>query len=125
MPFTLIAPDAIDIEGTHYGIPVSTYGEDGDMLALGHHPRRTALAAFNRHARLWIGWPNIADDYSARAQDWLNAVTDRWATFNVPDPERGEDTDCTWYVRWCTPDTPDARPVTWLPASPTTAPKES
>lgn len=113
-PGTLVADPHMD--DTNYGIPVSLIGEDGALVALGHHPRRRVIAAFNKHSREFQGVPNLADDFSAKAQEWLDRLDYRWATFNAPDPERGEDPDCSWWARWCTPDTPGARPVTLLPA---------
>lgn len=40
---------------TCYGVRVVVLGEDFDLLALGHHDRRRALAAFNRYSRRVIG----------------------------------------------------------------------
>jgi hypothetical protein len=100
---------------TNYGIHMAPLGEDGDdILALGHHGKRKALAAFNRYARTVIGLPNIADDFQARAQDWFDAIEQRWAVFTVPDPEEGQDPDWAWYATWCGPETPGAVPVTLL-----------
>lgn len=113
-PGEIVADPRMD--DINYGIPVSAIGEDGALLALGHHSRRHTLAAFNRYGRQFPGWFNLAEDYSAKAQPWLDALDYRWATFTVPDPAKGEDPDCSWWVHWCTPDTPDARPVTLLPA---------
>lgn len=117
MPTTLLAPDAIEIEGTHYGIPVSTYGEDGDMLAIGHHDPRRALAAFNRHSRRFLGLVNILDDRCADAGDVGNLLADlipRWGLFRLPRPELEEDPDYVWVMEECTADTPGAMPVTIL-----------
>jgi hypothetical protein len=112
-PGSVIAePEMAD---TNYGIRMAPIGEDGDMLALGHHEPRKALAAFNRYARIICGWTNIADD-RARAQDWLDRIDQRWALFTVPDPEQGEDPDYAWYSTWCSPETPGALPVTILTA---------
>lgn len=101
------------MEDTHYGIPVAHIGEDGEMLALGHHSTRRALAAFNRHARDFAGLTNLADDGSARTNDWASAISQRWAIFRKPDPQ-WEDPDYTWVADWSNPDAPGARPVTLL-----------
>jgi hypothetical protein len=86
---------------TNYGIHMAPLGEDGDdILALGHHGKRKALAAFNRYARTVIGLPNIADDFQARAQDWFDAIEQRWAVFTVPDPEEGQDPDWAGSMRF-------------------------
>jgi hypothetical protein len=97
-------------EDTHYGIPVMHIGEDGDMLALGHHEPRRALAAFNRHARVFCGLANVADDRSAKASDFLNDISQRWGQFRKPIPADAEDPDCEWYLDPCAPDAPNATP---------------
>lgn len=102
------------MEATHYGIPVAHIGEDGDMIALGHHSPRRALAAFNRHARKVVGLVNIADDRSDRAEDWLSGISQTRAVFREPDPNDPYEADWTWVVDWSDPDHPDARPVTLL-----------
>jgi hypothetical protein len=113
-PGSVIAdPEMAD---TNYGIRMAPIGEDGDMIALGHHDPRKALAAFNRYARIICGLSNIADDSRALAQDWLKGIDQRWALFTVPDPEQGQDPDWTWYSTWCSPETPGALPVTILSA---------
>lgn len=113
-PGSVIAePETAD---TILGIRMAPIGEDGDMLALGHHDKRKALAAFNRYARTVIGIVNLADDFSASAQDWLNSIDQCWALFTTPDPGLGQDPDWTWYVTWCKPETPGALPVTLLRA---------
>jgi hypothetical protein len=105
-----------EMADTNYGIHMAPIGEDGDMLALGHHGKRKALAAFNRYARIICGWPNIADDFGALAKPWFDRIDERWALFATPDPEQGEDPDCAWYSTWCSPETPGALPVTVLTA---------
>lgn len=96
-PFT---PTAADMEAVHYGIAVCHIGEDGDMLALGHHAPYKALAAFNRHARVFVGLANLFDDRSLRVADVIADIAPKWATFAPPDPELGEDRDCPWYAHW-------------------------
>jgi hypothetical protein len=103
-----------ETEDTHYGIPVAHVGEDGDLLALGHHDRRKTLAAFNKHARTFIGLPNVADDFSAHAEDWLNAIRLRWAVFAVPDPEMAEDPEWTWAARFSDGPIHNAQPIMYL-----------
>lgn len=120
MPETAIAPGTVltdpEMEATHYDIPVVCFGEDGDMLALGHHEPRRALAAFNRHARTFIGLSNVADEPGALAQDWLDAIREGWVVFATPDPEQGDDPDYVWYAHPAKPDAPNAQPVTFLNA---------
>ena len=117
MTSELFNPSASDMEAVHYGIPVSGYGEDGAMLALGHHDTRRAFAAFNRHARVCCGLANLADDQGADLDDWLLCIEELWVIFRRPDPARGDDPDCAWYFDRVTAATPGAQPVTYLDAS--------
>jgi hypothetical protein len=111
-------PTTEQMEGTHYGVAVCSLGEDGDMLALGHHEPRKALAAFNRHARVFLGLANLFDDRSVKAADALEDVSAKWALFGPPDPaNQWEDPDCDWYVNSAaTAETPGAVPVMLLRA---------
>ncbi|WP_399559380.1 hypothetical protein [Streptomyces chartreusis] len=104
-----------EMEATYFGTPVSHIGEDGDMLALGHPGIRRAFAAFNRHARVFCGLANLADDSHATAGAWADAISERWAIFRKPDPDsEWEDPDYDWIAQWVEPGTPGARPVTVL-----------
>jgi hypothetical protein len=81
----------------HYGIRVAYLGEDGDMIALGHHDSRRVVAAFNRHARHHSCWLNMADDTEATYADVINALQ---ATYVTEDLVCGscnddDDDDCT------------------------------
>ncbi|RSS59841.1 hypothetical protein [Streptomyces sp. WAC01280] len=120
MATTTIQPGAIitdpETGATYFGIPVVYFGEDGDMLALGHHTPRRALAAFNRHARS-IGLRNVADDPQAEAEDWLDAISQTWLVFTRPNPAEGDDPDYVWYAVPATAETPNAMPVTLLTAA--------
>jgi hypothetical protein len=113
---TVIVTDP-ETDATHYGIPVCHIGEDGNMLALGHPGARRAFAAFNRHARVFCGLANLADDQSADLDDWLLCIQELWVIFRRPDPARGDDPDCTWYFDRVTSTTPGAQPATYLDAS--------
>ncbi|OQQ13023.1 hypothetical protein B0675_40100 [Streptomyces sp. M41(2017)] len=101
-------------EATHYGISVCNIGEDGDMLALGHPGDRRALAAFNRHARVFIGLCNLADDPRATLSEWVGSTQEKWVIFRKPDPEQGEDPDYVWVCDDADASTPGALPVTVL-----------
>lgn len=104
-----------EMEATHYGIRVAYYGEDGAMLALGHLGDRRAIAAFNRHARVFLGFDNLADDHSSRASDWAELIEQRWATFRKPNPNSlYEDPSWVWVVDWATAEQAGAQPVTVL-----------
>lgn len=110
-------PTAKHMEDSHYGIAVCHLGEDGDMLALGHHEPRKVLAAFNRHARVFLGLTNLFDDRSVKAADVLEDISAKWAVFGPPDPERGEEPSYPWYADWSgTAETPGAMPVMILRA---------
>jgi hypothetical protein len=104
-----------EMEDTHYGIKVSHIGEDGDLIALGHHSDLRTLAAFNRHMRVFLGLANLADDRSSTAAEWVPALQRKHAVFRTPDPDNEfEDPEWSWVAHWCDTDTPDARPVTLL-----------
>ncbi|BEL07866.1 hypothetical protein Q0Z83_060570 [Actinoplanes sichuanensis] len=63
-----------DLEGFEefFGIKVSTLGEDGGMVALGHHEPKRALAAFNAYAKS-LGFTDL-DDFSSFGGDWAKAL---------------------------------------------------
>lgn len=72
-----------DLKGftIYYGVPVSDIGEDGNLIALGHHDTRQVLAAFNRHARTFWG---LTDLYDGRLPMFprhhaVEDVCERWA----------------------------------------------
>lgn len=48
-----------------YGVPVCAIGEDGDLVALGHHEPRRVIAAMNAYSRRLIGLGNLYDDEGA------------------------------------------------------------
>jgi hypothetical protein len=104
------APTANDMEAVHYGILVSTYGEDGNMLALGHHTPRQAFAAFNKHARTYLGLANFADDRNAHLDDWIDEIHHTWVTFHRSEPGA----DWTWEARPANQNTPGAVAITLL-----------
>jgi len=103
-----------ETEDTHYGIPVCHIGEDGDMLALGHPGIRRAFAAFNRHARVFCGLANLADDRGSALADWSDAISEEWVIFRKPDPAQDEDPDYEWIFDRVAEGTPGAQPVTIL-----------
>lgn len=90
------------MEGTHYGIPVSSLGEDGDLIALGHHDDDKALEAFRAHTGLAL------DD---------ERITCGWACFYKPQPGSDEwEEEYSWVAEPATADIPGALPVTYLVA---------
>lgn len=107
---TFVTPEP---EATHYGVPVTCIGEDGDLLAFGHHTPRRALAAFNLHARNDLGLLNLVDDRSATAAECLAYISQGWAQFRKPLSDSGdEDPDWEWVMEWCTEDDENATAVT-------------
>lgn len=100
-------------EAVHYGIPVTSIGEDGDMLAIGHHDPRRALAAFNRHARVQWGLANVVDDRSASAAELLGDIAQGWGVFRKPWPgSEDEDPDWEWVMERCSETDEHATPYT-------------
>lgn len=75
---TQILPDLSGFEA-HYGIRVSYIGEDGYMVALGHHDdKRRVIAAMNRLARKQAGLSNMRDDHRATYEDAVGRLYDDW-----------------------------------------------
>lgn len=79
-PVDLLVPAARDSRipalsdfDVHFGIPVSAIGEDGNLIALGHHTPKAALAAFNAYARRTIGLVDLLDG-RGRWQEALDGV---------------------------------------------------
>lgn len=107
-----------ETDDTQFGIAIAHVGEDGNLLALGHHDKRKTLAAFNRHGRTFLGWLNLAEDHSATADEWLGLITPRWAVFAVPDPLKGQDPDCTWWATFHDAPVEGAQPVMHLRVHP-------
>lgn len=117
----------------HFGIPISSIGEDGDMLALGHHEPKVALAAFNAYAKK-LGFLDLLDGGKHDQQAWkdaLDAVDRRWAVLltdlcracmkeplaraDCPDCQavREITKDGAWWIAYdATEDEPGAFPVT-------------
>jgi hypothetical protein len=113
----------------HYGVHVSYVGEDGEMIALGHHDPRRVVAAFNREARVHSFLTNMCDDsrafYSDVADD-LQQLHARLATACDEADQPDHDDDCgecaeirkaDWFIRWdVNPEDPGAFPITaWTP----------
>ncbi|MGW5690288.1 hypothetical protein ACWEWX_04760 [Streptomyces asiaticus] len=102
-------PTANDMEAVHNGILVTSYGEDGNMLAIGHHDPHQVLDAFNHLAHAY-GLDNVADDPNANMDDWRDAIRHGWLTFHRGEPN----SDLVWEGKPATEDTPGAVAVTLL-----------
>jgi hypothetical protein len=112
----------------HYGVRVAYVGDDGEMMALGHHEPRRVVAAFNREARVHSWLTNMCDDDRAWYRDVADDLRQEYgvlATACEGADQPDHDDDCgecyeirksDWYVRWGEADTPGAFPVTtWMP----------
>jgi hypothetical protein len=135
-------PAPADLEGfaTHYGVPITFIGDDGDrVIALGHHQPRRALAALNRYTRIDLGW-TLANEQHSSAAELLAGFEHRWATIKthcdrhpgcggtalVTEPGGFKYPACydclniaasDWWLDWSdsnSADTPGAFPVTFL-----------
>ena len=113
---TVYAITPADMEKTHYGVPVSHIGQDGEsLLALGHHEPRRVLAAWNRHHRTFVGLSGLFDEPSLTVADVLPDIRTAWAIFRTPDPANDwENPECPWVAEWAAEDAPGAVPVMWI-----------
>lgn len=110
-----LTPD--DFEATYDGIPVCSSGEDGDMIALGHHAPEVALAAFNRHAREVLKIENVLADDAATPEelaDLTDCITQSWGLAYAATEEEQDHLGWSWRLETATADTPGAIPYTFL-----------
>ncbi|WP_433893055.1 hypothetical protein [Streptomyces sp. CA-111067] len=106
-----------DFEATYDDIAVCCSGEDGDMIALGHHDPTTALAAFNRHATEYLGLANIVDDATLPAAElasYAKHITQHWGTVRKATEAEQDNEGWSWCLESAIKDTPGAIPYTWL-----------
>lgn len=135
IPPTIQLPD-LDGFVEHYGVKVALIGEDGDWaVALGHVEPRRALAAFNRMARVDLGWRDFLGEFHSYGDvdEALSAIKQTWAALKTEcdyypgcgGPDHAEDscTECReiraagWWLDWddkVTADTPGAFPITYI-----------
>jgi hypothetical protein len=124
---TTIAPPLPTLPGfvTCYGVPVCSMGEDGELLALGHHDRRRVIAALNRYARRELGWDDLLDGSSLTSipDGQIEAVwcqrSDACPYHQMPEPICGDCADVrggkTWCVTYEADETPGAFPaMRWI-----------
>ncbi|MCW6003896.1 hypothetical protein K1W54_04770 [Micromonospora sp. CPCC 205371] len=125
-------PDLDSFE-VYFGIRVADIGEDGDLIALGHHDPKAALAAFNAHAKKFWGLVDLLDGAQHDQGRWLWAlenVKQKWAVSLTDrcrecakDGLREECTSCSdvratikegsWWIAYdAAEDEPGAFPVT-------------
>lgn len=102
-----------------YGLRVGAVGEDGDMLALGHHPTLRTVAALNAEARYLMGPMGLAENcwpYRFIYGEVASKLKRTWAvlreTCDYADLEEGHDPpsdpcyecklrrEVDWYIEW-------------------------
>lgn len=113
-PLTLTADD---FEATYDGISVCCSGEDGDMIALGHHDPTAALAAFDRHAREFMKIENLAGDSNAtdaELAEYANDITQHWGIARKATEAEQDNEGWSWCLEAATAETPGAIAFTWL-----------
>jgi hypothetical protein len=126
---TKTIPDLKGFE-TYYGLKVSDIGEDGDVIVLGHHDKRRALAALNRHARTFWGLDDLYDGRLPMFPDFkaVDDISERWAVLiescGVPADEHVSDcwrckqlAEADWWIEYgATSSDENAFPVmVWSP----------
>lgn len=110
----------------HYGIRVSYIGEDGDMIALGHHAPEQVLEAFDRLACSEGLALTDANEDRRHATPSLERRMARLVTA-CESPDHDQDTadggcgqcamlaDGAWYLEWGDPNSPSTFPITmWV-----------
>jgi hypothetical protein len=94
-PAVLTAPKTTTFTNTD-GILISYVGDDGNLVALGHHDLDTAHAAFVKF-----------DDWTGAD---INDIEVTWAVLTDPTPSEGE--TYPWWMQWFVDkDVPGAFPV--------------
>ncbi|MDQ0376538.1 hypothetical protein [Amycolatopsis thermophila] len=112
----------------HYGVWVCFVGDDGDLVALGHHEPKRVLAAFNRYCRIELSMRNVADDRDVSYKEAAEIL--RWRHGRLITACESPDHDdeirmghschqCAllggggeWWLDWSNPEHPDAFPIT-------------
>lgn len=97
---------------THYGVPVSWIGEDGDAVALGHHEDRRALAAFAALRRRDCPGEKWYLTYTVRPR-WAQLLThcEEHPGCGTGCETCGEIADSNWCLAWVDADRDGAFPV--------------
>lgn len=112
---TIPHSDVVAVFSERYGIRLAFFGEDGEVVLLGHDiPPRRAIAAINAEHREIIG-ETVAQlsGEPERFSVHIDLLRERWAC-QVPGPVGGDEAP---YLRWTVDaHTPGAFPVTvWSP----------
>ncbi|MFD8655027.1 hypothetical protein [Streptomyces mirabilis] len=104
MEQAVFIPSGDDVSFTHRDLLVTEFGEDGDLLFIGHPPVREVLATTSAYYRDTCGQRLRPFDGHVLA----DSITRGWGRF-VAYPTRTE-----WQIRSVSQDTPGALPVTWM-----------
>lgn len=122
--------DVKDTMREFYGVHVCCIGEDGNMVALGHHEPKRVIAALNRYSREEIGLLNICDSswvsYTECAEflEWKHAVIVNECDDHDPQDDSLFDgchrclglASDEWHMRWSGEPSEASFPVTmWRP----------
>lgn len=121
-PMSVDIPDLSGFD-EFYGVKVSSIGEDGDMIAFGHHDKRTALAVFNAYVRECLGFRNLHDYNGHHIHDPYERIFQTWAVVKTECGESdcegtecrkcAEIKSCDWWLETNqSQETPGAFPVT-------------
>lgn len=106
-----LALTAADFEATYDGIPVCCSGEDGNMIALGHHDPTATLAAFDRHAREFLKIENLAADDTltdAQLAEYVHHIGAYWGLARKATEEEQDYPGWSWTLDPATAETPGA-----------------
>ncbi|MGW1675650.1 hypothetical protein [Streptomyces sp. NPDC002324] len=100
----VFVPTADDVSFTLRGLLVTEFGEDGDLVFVGHPPAREVLAVTSAYYRHICGQRLRAFDGHVLADSIIRG----WGRF-VAYPTRTD-----WRLRSVPQDTPGALPLTWM-----------
>lgn len=84
--------NVIDTWELHYGLRVAFIGDDGAMVAAGHHDELRTVAAMNRFYRQFSGEP-LDYGYNCYAEI-AGSLSRRWARFISECDDPDHDQDC-------------------------------
>lgn len=107
LPMGRFHPTLDDLEGEWEGVPISSIGEDGELIAL-TGDLKAAVAAMNAYRRDMSGslynpeWDTVTAD----------ALVAHWAYFEW----QPEDAECPWFVNWTHEGDDHAIQLYYLPA---------
>lgn len=88
----VLAPEEIELQGEHYGVPVICLGEDGDVLLAVTSDVRRAVAAWSRMQRYDSGerlavWAGLVPPPCPWAEDGCDCDQEEWEPLPLPQIE--------------------------------------